>query len=747
MKRNNNNDLLAWLAIGFIGMLIAAVGAFAQPSAATLTPAVPKSEQPVAPVREVVDDYFGTKITDPYRWMETPKNGELDRWMKEQNEYTRSILDKSPVRNDILSSIDKLTNTNVAVTSVKKVGHLFFYLKIAPGEADRKLYFRYGPGGMERLLVDPAKVSEDGKRYSIISFSPSPDGRYVSYLISPGGAELGEIRVLETATARDTGDRIPGARWEAGSWLPDNISFLYVRFPQSSAEAKATEHFQNRRVFLHKLGDSLAKDRAIFGHDVNKSVQVDPKLLPFPYVPVGSKFAFILVNTGVSPNSEIYSVAFEELNQPEIPWRKIVDLKDEVSGLALGGDDLYLLTYKNAPRFKVIKTSLQKPDLENPATVIPQSEAVLTGITATSDAVIVQRNDGGISRLQSADLKTGKVKELKLPFEGTISAISANRRDSELIFATESWIKSSTIFSYDSKKEKFTDTKLQPASPIDTSVFESVQVKVRARDGVTIPLSIIHKKGIKRDGQNPVAMSGYGSYGISQNPFFMPGFFAWLERGGIVVFAHVRGGGEYGREWHLAGFRKNKPNTWRDFIDCAEYLIAEKLTSAGLIAGHGASAGGILVGNAIAERPDLFGAAVIQVGLNNMLRYETTANGVPNTAEFGSVKTEEGFKTLLEMDAYHKIKEGVKYPAVILTHGINDPRVEPWFSAKLAARLQAASASDRRVLLRIDYDAGHGIGSSRAQRNEEMADVFTFLFEEINNKGGKKNDTETLSGN
>ncbi len=715
--------ILIWIAITIIALITAAYGVRSQ----TLT-------QPVAPVREAADDYFGQKITDLYRWMETPKSEELSEWMKAQNAYTRSVLDRTPLRNTLLKRINELTNSGVSVSSVTKVGYLYFYLKIAPGETERKLYFRYGTAGTERLLVDPAKITDGGKRYSIIAFSPSQDGKYVSYLISPGGAEMGEIRIVETATGKELIDRIDRVLWEAGSWLPDGKSFLYARFPRLATDAPQTDKLQKSRILLHKLGDDPESDRPVFGFEVNPNISVDPKLLPFPYVSLGSKYAFISVGTGVSPNYEVYVAPAVDLVKGEVPWRKIVNFDDEVGATAVFGDDLYVLTYKNAARFKVVKTNLQNPDLNKAETVVPNGEAILTGIIATKDALFVRQNDGGISRLLRVDLEDGKIEKVKLPFDGTISNITSDPRSSELLFTTESWVRSNTIYSYDSRKRKLADTKLQPPASMDTSVFEAQQVKVKAADGTLIPLSIIYRKGLKRDGKNLAAMSGYGAYGISQNPFFLPAFFAWMERGGIMAFAHVRGGGEYGREWHLGGFQKTKPNTWNDFIACAEYLIREKYTSPELLAAHGGSAGGILVGNAIATRPDLFGAAIIQSGLNNMLRYETTANGVPNIPEFGSVKTEDGFKNLLQMDAYQKIKEGVKYPAVMLTHGINDPRVEPWFSAKLAARLQAASASRKPVLLRIDYDAGHGIGSSRKQRNEESADVIAFLMERLSEK-------------
>lgn len=715
--------IVFWIVVVIVILITAAYNMSAQELA-----------QPAAPAQEVIDDYFGQKITDPYRWMETPKSEDLSQWMKAQNDYTRAVLDRSPLRGSFLKRIDELTNANVAVTSIKKIGNLYFYLKISPGETDGKLYFRYGIVGTERLLVDPSKITDGGKRFSITDYSPSQDGMYVSYLISAGGGERGEIRVVETATGKDMGERIDRVEGDPGRWLPDGKSFLYVRLAKLSADDAETERYQKTRIFLHNLGDNAGNDRPVFGFGVNPEIEIDPKDLFSASMPAGSKNVFVNVGSDVTGNYETYVAPIEELSKTEIPWRKIVSFDDGVTATVPSGDDLYLLTYKNAPRFKVIKTSLRNPDLKNAKTIIPEGAAILTNMAATVEALIVQQNDGGISRLSSVDLKSGKIEDMKLPFNGTIKSIVSDSREKELLFTTESWVRSSTIFSYDSKKRKLTDTRLQPPSPINTSDYEAVEVKAKAADGTMIPLSIIYKKGIKLDGKNPTVLSGYGSYGISQNPFFLPAFFAWMERGGIVAFAHVRGGGEYGREWHQGGFQKTKPNTWRDFIACAEYLIDRKYTSPELLSAHGASAGGILVGNAIAERPDLFGAAIIQVGVTNTLRIETTANGVPNIPEFGSVKTEDGFRNLLAMDAYQKIKDGVKYPAVMLTHGINDPRVEPWFSAKYAARMQAASSSGKPVLLRIDYDAGHGFGSSRKQRNEESADIMAFLSEQISDK-------------
>ena len=687
---------------------------------------------PKAPVHEVTDTYFGQKIVDPYRWMEDSKSADFVAWMKAQADYTRSQLDQLPMRTELLKRLEELSDTGVRVTGVQRAGGYYFYYRVAPGENDRRLYVREGLKGAERLLLDPDKLSEPGKRYSIDSYNVSFDGKYVSYTISVGGSENGEMRVIETATGKDLGERIDRARFGAGTWLPDNRSFVYNRLQKLAEGAPPTELYQKSRVYLHTLGTNPDSDVAIFGYEVNPAIKIGPTPLPFASVPIGSKYVIALLNSGVSPNSEYYFTTVDKLTQKPIPWRKLVSLDDEVATLDLHGDDAYLLTYKNTPRYKVVHINLAQPDIAKADTIFPAGQAVVNAAGAAKDALYVQTLDGGVGKLWRVDYKGGAPQLVKLPYDGTANIGWTDQQTEGLLFGLTSWTRSSAYFAYNPATKTATDTTLIPQIPIDMSSIEAVSVTAKSYDGTMVPLVILSKKSLKRDGTNPTLMIGYGSYGIvNTEPFFASGYMPWLERGGILAFAGVRGGGEYGEEWHLAGKQKTKPNTWKDFIACAEYLINEKYTSAAHLAGEGGSAGGILIGNSIAERPDLFGAAVDAVGVNDAVRAETTSNGVPNIPEFGSTKTEEGFKALLEMDAYLKIKDGVKYPAVLLTTGINDPRVEPWMSAKMAARLQAATTSGKPILLRVDYDAGHGFGSTKRQRNEQNADIFAFLFSQL----------------
>ncbi len=690
---------------------------------------------PKAAIHEVTDTYFGMKIVDPYRWMEDAKSPETAAWMRGQADYTRAYLDRLPMRAQLLKRFEELSETGVRVSGVQRAGNFYFYYRVAPGENDRRLYVREGFKGAERLLVDPDKLSSPGKRYSIDSYNPSFDGKYVSYTVSIGGSENGEMRVIETATGRDLGERIDRCRFGAGAWLPDNRSFLYNRLQKLAEGAPPTELYQKSRVYLHILGSNPDNDRAVFGYEVNPNIKIEPAPLPFAGVPLGSKYAFALVNSGVSPNSEYYFAPLDKLRETPMPWRRVAALEDEVAGFDLHGDDVYFTTYKNTPRFKVIRVNLAQPDLARADTVFPASEAVVTNIGAAKDALYVQTLDGGMGKLWRVDYKGGAPRPIKLPYDGAGFIGWTDSQTDGLLFGLISWTKSETFFAFDPRTQTAADTTLVPPIPIDLSSIETASVKVKSHDGVMVPLVILYQRGLKRDGTNPTLLDGYGAYGITNTePFFATGFLPWLERGGVIAMAGVRGGGEYGEEWHLAGKEKTKPNTWKDFIACAEYLINEKYTSAAHLSGMGGSAGGILIGNSITERPDLFGAAIDAVGDNNALRFETTSNGVPNIPEFGSVKTEEGFQALLAMDAYHKVKNGVKYPAVLLTTGINDPRVEPWMSAKMAARLQAATASGKPILLRVDYDAGHGFGSTKKQRNEQNADIYAFLFQQLGSK-------------
>ncbi|WP_232432333.1 prolyl oligopeptidase family serine peptidase [Chamaesiphon minutus] len=431
---------------------------------------------------------------------------------------------------------------------------------------------------------------------------------------------------------------------------------------------------------------------------------------------------------GTQRNIELHISKLSALIQNMPEWIKICDATDEIRHFVTHENDLYLLTSKNAPRFKIIKTSLVKPDLSTAETVLAESDSIIKDMFAANDALYIRVSDNGISKVTRITYD-GTIAKLKLPFDGIAEFIKKDFHIDGLTIIIGSWTQVDRYYQYHPTTDLFTDIVFQSKGKYDAPHdLVATEVTVKSHDGTMVPLSIIHKQGIELDGSNPCLLMGYGAYGYSFDPFYLQTQYVWYERGGIFAIAHVRGGGENGEEWYRAGFQQTKPNTWKDFIACAEYLVEQKYTSPAKLAGEGTSAGGILIGRAITERPDLFAVAIPRVGCLNSVRLETTPNGVNNTPEFGSCETEAGFQALYEMDAFLHVRDGINYPAMLITHGITDPRVEPWQSAKFAARVQTASASGKPVLLRIDYEAGHGIGSTKTQIVQERADIFAFMM-------------------
>ncbi len=694
----------------------------------------PSPAPPVAPVRPVVDDYFGTKVADPYRYMEDLKNPEVAAWMKAQNEFTRAALARIPSRAELLTRIKQLDESAPArVGGLRRLPNgRHFYLKALGKEPVFKLYMREGTSGRETLLVDPEKLAPPGGApYALNYYTPSDDGRYVAYGVSPGGSEDAVLHILDTTTGRDTGETIDRAQFgEPIGWRPDGRSFFYNRLQNLAPGAAPYEKYLKSRAYLHVLGTDPEKDTVVFGYGVFASVKVEPPDFPLVATTPDSNYAFGIVAHGVQNELTLYVAPLESVGKPDTPWRKVCDVEDEITNATLRGDDLYLLTHKGASRFKVIHTRASNPDLAKADVVVPASEAVITDFGAAQDALYIQLRDGAVGRLLRVPYETGaKPEPLALPLDGSIGLFPPDPRAPGVVFALTAWTRAARIYAYDPKTKSVADTKLRPVGPYDApEEIKSVEVKVRSYDGTMVPLSILHKRGLKLDGSNAALLEGYGAYGISMDPFFDVKSLAWLERGGVMAFAHVRGGGEYGEDWHQAGRKLTKANTWRDFLACAEYLIEKKYTSAARLAGEGTSAGGILIGRAITERPELFAAALIEVGDTDTLRSEFQASGPANIPEFGTVKERDGFKGLYEMSAYAHVKDNTRYPAVLLVTGSNDPRVAPWQPAKMTARLQAATASGRPVLLRVDYEAGHGFGSTKVQRQEQLADEWSFLL-------------------
>lgn len=701
--------------------LLAAVAAALIPALATA-----QNGPPVAPREPVVDDYYGTKVADDYRWMEDRRAPRFEKWLRAENAYARAVIDKIPGREKLQARVAAHTGGGAAVAGVRQAGGKVFYMKRLPGEDSYKLYIR--EGSSERLLVDPDLKATAGTHFAIDYYQPSDDGERIVYGVSPGGSENSVIHILDVATGKEAAESIDRAEYGSPSWRGDGKAFYYNRFAMLGPKATDTDKYLNSRALLHVVGTDPDSDIALIGTGVEGSLPVTPVDYPFVQAFAGSPWRIALISHGADPAITAY-VSRENASGALTPWVKVVDVADKVSTVVPHGDQLYLLSYKDAPRRTVISVDAAAPDLAKGKTVVAPGERVIQDIGASADALYVTDLDGGLSRLRRYEFASGRVSDVALPIEGTIGGPTLDGRSRDVVLGMTNWITPASWYRIDGGQTQHLP--LAPPWQEDTSAYVVEEVKAPSWDGTLIPLSIVHRKDIKLDGKNPVWLTGYGAYGASITPSFVSARLALLEDGGVYAVAHVRGGGEFGEDWHQAGRFASKPNTYKDLIACAEYLDKRGYGSAATTAIEGRSAGGITVGMATTERPDLFRVVFNGVGDNNVLRSEYGTDGPANSLEYGSTKTEAGFKALYSVDATQHVKSGLAYPAVLLTSGFNDPRVAPWQPGKMAAHLQAANAGPRPILFLVDFDAGHGMGSSKTQRDKEIADQMAFFYWQI----------------
>jgi prolyl oligopeptidase len=603
-------------------------------------------------------------------------------------------------------------------------------------------------GAPERVLLDPGAMAGDAHR-AIDWHVPSPDGRHVACGISEGGSEWSTLHVVETATGRLLDDRLGGALFPFVSWLGDGgsfPSFVYHQHREPPPDAPPEERRLDSRSLLHRLGGNPG-DVVVLARGLNSRVPMTRLDRPFLVTSPGGGWLLAIVSHaalgGRTTDEELtdctlYVAPRGGLVDPAAcPWRRVAGVEDAVTAYALTEETLYLVCGRDAPRYQVLALPLADPDRDRARVVVPEGPRVVEAVKAAGDHLLVRDLDAGVARLRRVALDGGEPEDLALPVQGTILEWVAGPGHGEVLLWLASWTAAPRLYRCRVASGELSDTGWAPppAAALDGVVEQ--QVEAVARDGTPVPLSIVHAKGLRRDGDNPTLLEAYGSYGFALRPEFSPQMRAWYERGGLYAVAHVRGGGEHGRGWHQAGRGPGKETTITDMIDCAEHLIAQGYTRPERLAGKGVSAGGIAAGGALARRPELWAAMVLQVPVTNALRAEFGENGPINVPEFGSVATEEGLRGLLVMDAYLRVRDGVAYPAVLLTAGMNDPRVEVWQPAKMAARLQAATSSGRPVLLRIDTQAGHGFGSTASQRDSLLADELAFLLDQLGSSSGR----------
>jgi prolyl oligopeptidase len=695
-------------------------------------PAPPKP----APPKPVTDDYFGHRLVDPYRYFEHLDDPVVQRFFRQQADYTDAVLGRlGPGREKIRADITRLIDAGSSVSTINRVPGRIFYLERPPGADDARLMVRETPQTPPRVLLDPdalAKSTGSKAHLALSNVLPSPDGTHVAVGVVPGGAEYAtHTRVVDVASGTLLPEDFPRTWFGVTAWTSDGKTVFYNQLPELRPGESENDRELRSIVYRHPLG-STAQDVPVFGVGLDPKVGFVPTDLPFITISPVSPFALGVIAHGVQNEQTIYVARVSDLlADGPVPWRKLADVDDDVTSFDLQGSNMYLLSHKDASRYKVTTVDLSKPDqtASNAAAIVPASDVVIQQVAVAQDGLYVRGILGGLANLRRLSFSTNAIADVELPFAGTLQEFATDPRVAGAVLGLVSWTKPLLVYDL-TETGALSDTGIRKPPNIDTSAYTSIEVKAPSADGTMIPLSIVMRRGTKQSGSTPTYIEAYGSYGLDIDPYFLGTDLAWLDAGGIWAVAHVRGGGEYGEDWHVAGKGPTKQHTIDDAIGAARYLIAKKYTSPAHLAIEGTSAGGIMVGGAITQHPELFAAALDIVGWTDGLRSEAAEpNGATNVPEFGSASTQSGFDALYVMDAYQHVVDGRPYPAVMAMTGINDPRVAPWQPAKFVARLQRASTSGRPVLLRVDYDAGHGLlAASRKQSIAMHTDAYSFLL-------------------
>ena len=699
---------------------------------------------PVAEVRNVTTTLHGTTVNDPYRWLEDKKSPPAQAWLRGQGDAARAVLDRIDGRDAIAARLAELADAQGDVIRDVQMlpGERFYYLKRAPGQKQYRLVMRQGLAGTEKPLVDPEDAARrTGVPHAINYFQPSWDGRYLAYGMSAGGSENASLHVLDIASGKTLGKPFPRVYETPIHWLPDSRSFTFTQLRALPKGAAETETYKDAAVMLAAPGGPA---RPVFGPTVTRRLGLDRldvgELITVP----GSPWVVARTTDTTVPEGKLLVAPLAALGRPGTPWKRFAGPEDKVVDVQLQGDTLAVLTQASAPRGRIVAVDLRQPDLAKAVPLAAEpKDGVLEGFELTPGGLVAEVRQGTQVVLRRHERGDAAGRTLPAPAAGTAKLAQSPAHDSEaLLYGFSGWTEPSRNYRLDG--DRSVDASLgRRAVPSGLPEVVVTDVMVPSHDGVLVPMTILHRKGLALDGRNAVLLNGYASYGFTESAHFSIDDTAWIERGGVVAYVNPRGSGVYGDEWHRAGFKTTKSNTWKDGIAAAKYLIAKGYGSAKTMGIMGTSAGGIFVGRAVTEAPELFAAAIFNVGVMDAVRAEESGNGATNISEFGTVKDPAEFKALLEMSTYHAIKDGTRYPGVLLVHGMNDPRVEVWESAKTAARLQAAAATvpgpepARPALLRLDMQAGHGVGSTQTQRQAQTADMQSFLLWQMGKLGLK----------
>ena len=681
---------------------------------------------PATQRKAVTDTYHGVEVSDDYRWLEDNKDAAVPAWGREQMAATRKALDALPLRAQLRSRFKELYETRPPrYFAFQHRGGVLFAMKRQPPKNQAMLVAMKSPEDpAERVLVDPNEI-RGGATTAIDWYAASLNGKYVAVAMSEGGSERADAHVFEVATGKKLPDVVPRVNnpTAGGSivWNGDATGFYYTRYPQGTERAKEDLDFY-QQVYFHKLGTPASADTYVVGKDFPRIAEVELSSTQ------DGRYVLAKVANGDGGEYAYY------LRNPSNEWKQVAAYADKVKKMELGRDGrIYALSLKDAPRGKVVYTSMEEPNFARARVAVPQSDVTIEAIDVSKERLYVDYMAGGPSEVRVFGLEGSLLANMPTEPVSNVT-LEVVLENGDMLFSSSSFTSPPAWHRYAWRSGRITQAKFTPQYKDLMADVVAVREMCASKDGTKVPVSIVMKKGTKRDGSNPVLLTGYGGYGVTIRPFYSNRARVWLEHGGIYAVANLRGGGEFGEEWHHAGNLTKKQNVFDDMIACGEHLIARGYTSKAKLAAMGGSNGGLLMGALITQRPDLFRAIVSDVGIYDMLRVENTPNGAFNVTEFGTVKNPDHFKALYAYSPYHRVKDGTAYPAVLFATGENDGRVDPWHSRKMAARLQAATNSGRPVYLRISMDTGHGQGTALATQVEEDADRFAFLMNELGMK-------------
>jgi len=701
-------------------LLVAATIAFQASGAsgqAIARPAAP-------PQKPVTDTYFGTTATDRYRYMENLDDTAVTNWIKAEGRYTRALFASVPQRAVLLKEIAAFSGSFDFVNTIQKAGGRTFYEERTPGSDNFDLMVRESSGSSKKLVdVAALRAMHGGSAYAINYYLASPSGDKVAVGISAGGSEDASVFVYDVSSGKQLAPPLPLAQFGLSYWTDDGSKLFLTLLADPPAGAPPTAKYLNSRLMIWDLKSDPV---ALLGGSTHSHIAIAPEKIPFLYSRTRATVSAAAIINGTENELELWTAPAASTTTPDAPWTRLTTTEDGVTNIDFAGDRVYLLSHKGAPTFQVLALRAGEPMSGSTVLVAGRADRLIEAIGTAKDGLYMRVRHGLYSELVRIPLEGGPEKIIALPFKGSITEMFTDPTRDGATIELESWAIPPTVLTYDPASSTFIRERLGAnPSGFDPGMFRLSDLWARAKDGTKVPLTYVERAGTEHP--NIVLLSGYGSYGISSFAGFGPRTLVGLRRGIAWAMCHVRGGGELGESWRLGGKDAKKPNTWRDLIACGEALVAAGYATKNKLFILGGSAGGITMGRALEERPDLFAGVIDEVPDANMVRQEFSPNGVPNIPEFGTVKTDSGFRNLLAMDSYLHVEDGKQYPAVLITTGLNDPRVSPWEPAKFAARLQS-SGTKAPVLLRVDEDAGHGFGSTKQQNDELYTDVLTFIL-------------------